>query len=134
MLRDGLAEMHERLGHMPLRPVHGDSHLGNVMHARNGTLWFDWEDAFAGPVEWDLGVLLAQARVFGADETLQQAALDAYGPVDTPTLDLMVEARALQIAAWAALVVSRRPHRRPMLERNLQWLRARPGSSRRPAP
>jgi phosphotransferase family enzyme len=134
MLHSGLAEMLERLSRLPLRPVHGDSHLSNVMHAQNGTLWFDWEDAFAAPVEWDLGVLLGQARIFGADETQQRAALAAYGQIDEDRLDLMIEARALQIAAWAALVVSRRPHRRPMLERNLQWLRARPGSSRRPAP
>jgi len=134
MLRDGLASMLQELSALPLRPVHGDSHLANVMHAKNGTLWFDWEDAFAGPVEWDLGVLLGQARIFGADETPQRAALRAYGPIDEDTLDLMVEARALQTAAWAALVVSHRPHRRPMLERNLEWLRARRRSSRRPAP
>jgi Phosphotransferase enzyme family len=130
MLRGGLAEMRERLSALPLRPVHGDSHLANAMHAANGTLWFDWEDAFNGPREWDLGVLLGQARIFGADETPQQAALAAYGPVDDHVLDLMIEARALQIAGWAALVVSRRPHRRPMLERNLRWLRARRRSSR----
>jgi len=134
MLREGLATVLERLSGLPLGPVHGDSHLANVMHAENGTLWFDWEDAFAGPVEWDLGVLVGQARIFGADETLQQAALRAYGPAEEDTLDLMVEARALQTAAWAALVVSRRPHRRPMLERNLEWLRARRRSSRRPVP
>jgi hypothetical protein len=127
MLRDGLATARERLGALPLRPVHGDSHLANVMHAANGTLWFDWEDAFAAPVEWDLGVLLAQARVIGADETPQRAALAAYGQVDEDILDLMIEARALQIAAWAALVVTRRPHRRPMLDRNLRWLRATVG-------
>jgi|tagenome__1003787_1003787.scaffolds.fasta_scaffold20979104_2 hypothetical protein len=129
MLLDGLTEMRERLNALPLRPVHGDSHLANVMHARNGALWFDWEDAFNGPREWDLGVLLGQARIFGADEALQQAALAAYGPIDNHVLDLMIEARALQIGAWAALVVSRRPHRRPMLERNLRWLRARRRSS-----
>jgi Ser/Thr protein kinase RdoA (MazF antagonist) len=125
MLRDGLADVRERLSALPLRPVHGDSHLANVMHTKDGTVWFDWEDAFAGPVEWDLGVLLGQARVFGADETLQRIALAAYGPIDEEVLDLVIEARALQIAGWAALVVSRRPHRRPMLERNLSWLRDR---------
>jgi Ser/Thr protein kinase RdoA (MazF antagonist) len=130
MLRDGLTEMRERLSPLPLQPVHGDSHLSNVMHAANGPLWFDWEDAFSGPREWDLGVLLGQARIFGANETLQQTALAAYGPIDDDVLDLMIEARALQIAGWAALVVSRRPHRRPMLERNLRWLRARRRSSR----
>jgi Ser/Thr protein kinase RdoA (MazF antagonist) len=125
MVRGGLVEVRERLNRLPLQGVHGDSHLSNVMHAANGTLWFDWEDAFNGPREWDLGVLLGQARIFGADETLQQKALAAYGPADTDVLDLMIDARALQTAAWAALVVSRRPHRRPMLDRNLDWLRDR---------
>jgi Ser/Thr protein kinase RdoA (MazF antagonist) len=130
MLRDGLTEVRDRMSRLPLRPVHGDAHFANVMYARNGTLWFDWEDAFNGPREWDLGVMLGQARVFGADETLQRTALAAYGPVDEDVLELVIEARTLQIAAWAAVVVSRRPHRRPMLERNLRWLRERSASAR----
>ena len=36
---------------LPLRPVHGDTHLRNVINTARGPLWGDWEDAFRGPLE-----------------------------------------------------------------------------------
>jgi aminoglycoside phosphotransferase (APT) family kinase protein len=44
---------------VPLRPIHGDAHAGNVLP---GPVWHDWEDAQLGCVEWDLACLVAPGR------------------------------------------------------------------------
>ncbi len=68
-LRYAGAEVSDRLDELApqLQPVHGDAHLGNVIHTSAGPLWNDWEDTFAGPREWDLACLEASAQVFGSD-------------------------------------------------------------------
>ena len=38
----------------PLRPVHGDAHLGNVLWSPDGPRWTDFENLCAGPIEYDL--------------------------------------------------------------------------------
>ena len=56
----------ERLALAP-QPIHGDAHLHNVINGPDGPLWHDWEDCFLGPRAWDLGCLVATARLFGRD-------------------------------------------------------------------
>ena len=67
------------LGAAPRRIVHGDSHPGNVLWTADGPLWSDWEDAHLAPLEWDLGCLVAAARVHGNDFGWAEAALAAHG-------------------------------------------------------
>ncbi|MCP5558920.1 MAG: phosphotransferase [Verrucomicrobiaceae bacterium] len=58
MLRDHLSKSLDSLGHLPHQPLHGDAHLGNLMNTTTGLLWTDWEDTFAGPIEWDVASVI----------------------------------------------------------------------------
>jgi phosphotransferase family enzyme len=87
----------------PRRIVHGDSHPGNVLWTAGGPLWSDWEDAHLAPLEWDLGCLVAAARMHGNDFGWADAALAAHGgPWDATLLEACVEARVAQGAAYLA--------------------------------
>jgi hypothetical protein len=63
----------------------------------------DWEDAHLAPLEWDLGCLVAAARVHGNDFGWAEAALLAHGgPFDADLLEACVDARVAQGAAYLA--------------------------------
>lgn len=100
----------------PARPLHGDAHAGNLLSTGAGLLWTDFEDSCAGPAEWDLACL-----VFGSADG--PAALDAYGYQGDPAaLEPFVEARALQVAAWTALMAEHHHQLRPRLAQRLaRW-------------
>jgi hypothetical protein len=110
-LREPLRAAREVLeeGDWPARPLHGDAHAGNLLSTASGVLWTDFEDCCAGPAEWDLACL-----VFGSADG--PAALDAYGYKGDPAaVEAFVEARALQVAAWTALMAEHHPQLRPSL-------------------
>jgi hypothetical protein len=69
-----------------VQPLHGDAHPGNLIAAREGLLWIDFEDACRGPVEWDL------ATMMDAD------AIGAHHRPDPEVLARCRDLRALQIA------------------------------------
>jgi Ser/Thr protein kinase RdoA (MazF antagonist) len=110
---------------LPLRPVHGDAHLGNALATAEGVLWNDWEDAFLGPVEWDLACLLHRSRVLGEDRADVEAAMDAYtGPVDARGLEAALVGRTVQGAVWSALFARERPEERSdRVATHVAWLR-----------
>jgi aminoglycoside phosphotransferase (APT) family kinase protein len=56
----------------PIRPVHGEAHLGNLLVTPDGLRWIDLENVSMGPLEWDLAFLPeGSAVVFPeADERL----------------------------------------------------------------
>jgi Ser/Thr protein kinase RdoA (MazF antagonist) len=56
----------------PVRPVHGEAHLGNLLVTPDGLRWIDLENVSMGPLEWDLAFLPeGSAQVFPeADEEL----------------------------------------------------------------
>jgi aminoglycoside phosphotransferase (APT) family kinase protein len=56
----------------PVRPVHGEAHLGNLLVTPGGLRWIDLENVSIGPLEWDLAFLPeGSAGVFPeADERL----------------------------------------------------------------
>ncbi len=106
------AEAEERIAGLglPLQPVHGDAHLGNVVATARGPLWNDWEDTFLGPVGWDLGCLRASAVAFGNDPSPVAEAEDGYGPaLDDDALAAFVAARRFQGTVWIAAVARERP-------------------------
>jgi len=109
---DGLARVSEALPPGG-QPLHGDA---GVLNALPGPRWHDWEDACVGPVGWDLACLVTSPRVLGRERERAEAALIAAGGEPDP---LLVEARALQLAAWSALAGSAN------LGRRMQWLRER---------
>ena len=85
-----------------------------------------WEDTFEGPREWDLACLVARSRVLDEGAGRAEEALAAYdGDVDDEVLDLLVEARALQVAVWLALGSLSLSAEDGRLEERLAWLRAR---------
>lgn len=43
----------DRLG-VPLQPIHGDAHQGNILRSPSGPLWSDFENLCVGPRELDL--------------------------------------------------------------------------------
>jgi len=63
-----------------------------------------------------------------------EQALETYdGTVDEEVLDLLVEARALQVAAWLSLGSLSLPAEVIRLEERLAWLRARDANAAREA-
>jgi hypothetical protein len=88
----------------PPHPLHGDATPSNLLRTRRGLLWTDFEDACAGPVEWDLACLVCSAG---------PEALEAYGrdPGDE-TLEPFMNARRLQLTVWTALLAESHPELR----------------------
>lgn len=78
----------------PVQPLHGDSHLGNVLQ---GPLWNDWEDTCLGPVGWDAACLMAGR--YGRERQEAAYAASRMG-VDPGELALWIEARSLQVSVW----------------------------------
>lgn len=78
--------------------------LANVLATSRGPLWIDWEDCFAGPLEWDLACLVKSGRLTGRGADRAEAALAAHGGgYEDGLLGLMIDARALQSDAWGRL-------------------------------
>ena len=104
-------DLHATLGRLrsPIRPLHGDAHLNNVLNGPDGPLWNDWEDTSLGPLGWDAACLLAGRD--GGERA--EAALAASGiELDLPSWSsLRVEARVLQVEIWRAYLSTTYGHR-----------------------
>jgi hypothetical protein len=110
----------------PLRTIHGDAHLQNVLSTDAGVLWSDWEDTFCGPIEWDLACLVASSRVFGLNVERCSAALQAYGGgFDEGALEVLIAARTYQACVWTALFSRRNVGIEGGFTARLEWLRQR---------
>jgi Ser/Thr protein kinase RdoA (MazF antagonist) len=97
----------------PVRALHGDAHLGNLMLTRAGPLWNDFEDTCTGPLEWDLACMVQRSG---------PAALAGYP--DAPSevaLAPFIAARELQGVVWLQRLARRVPER---AERAAQFLAA----------
>jgi Ser/Thr protein kinase RdoA (MazF antagonist) len=104
-LLERILELHATLGSLrsPIRPLHGDAHLNNVLNTANGPLWNDWEDTCLGPLGWDAACL----RLTRDGGERAEAALAASGiRLDPAELALWVEARSLQVAVWRAYLAT----------------------------
>jgi hypothetical protein len=51
------ARLRATLSDFPVRPLHGDAHPGNLLATPTGPVWNDFEDAWLGPLGWDLACL-----------------------------------------------------------------------------
>ncbi len=123
LLQARLTTALEALTPFPRQPLHGDAHLGNLMNTTRGLLWTDWEDAFSGPVEWDLASILWNAQILDQDHATVAAIRQAYGPVNEIALQHCLIARAAVITAWYPILYPNPDAgRRAKLERRLQWL------------
>lgn len=100
--------------HLPGQPLHGDSHKKNVLKARQGLVWTDFEDACFGPIEWDLACFVRTSL------EPRDVALASYGGQSDPAhLKPFFAARDLQGAVWGAILSTRFPDRR---ERAAEWM------------
>lgn len=107
-LRRALAVVRERLAGIDLtmRPLHGDSHLGNVLQTASGPVWSDLENVCAGPPEYDVACLAWRERVHGMPVG---EALAGYGPYDAGLVEALMPALGVFLAAWTIVIVRRRP-------------------------
>ncbi len=129
LLRDHLETSLEALGSLPHQPLHGDAHMGNLINTTRGLLWTDWEDAFAGPVEWDLASIIWNARILDHDHATADAVQDAYlaagGVIDLSILDQCLIARAAVMTTWYPILYpSPDAARRAKLQKRIEWLEA----------
>lgn len=92
----------DRLPPERLVPLHGDAHHGNAVVVGGRVTWWDLEDAWRGPVEWDVAVMALHP---GMDGDAAASAYTAAAGV-RPDLGLMALCRRLrgvQGRAWAVL-------------------------------
>lgn len=123
MLYERLSHSHEALGCYLTQPLHGDAHMGNFMNTTRGLLLTDWEDAFSGPVEWDVASLIWNARILDEDHATVGAILAAYGPVNEEALEHSLIARAAVMTAWYPILYPNpNAERQAKLARRIQWL------------
>lgn len=127
LLRRHLEEGLERMAEAPAQALHGDAHGGNLLVTTDGLLWTDWEDAFRGPVEWDLASILWNARWLEEDEAWVEEVLAGYavagGSWDEGLLEACYSARAAVMSTWyPVLYPQANAERRAKLEARLAWL------------
>jgi Ser/Thr protein kinase RdoA (MazF antagonist) len=92
-LRDAADELlpEARRPPVPVRPLHGDVHPGNLVVGARGPVWIDFEEACHGPAGWDVGM-------FGWDADGRAAVAEGYG--DVPAFATFSRLRALHLAAF----------------------------------
>lgn len=106
-----------------MQGVHGDAHIGNVMATARGVLWTDWEDAFLGPIEWDLACLRSRAVLFGEERDAIDAMTRAYdAPYDAELVQDLGLVRNVQVIAWLAVFAERQPELADRMRRRLAKL------------
>lgn len=115
----------------PAQPLHGDAHEGNLLVTADGLRWSDWEDAFVGPVEWDLASLIWNARLLEGDPATSEAMLAGYaeagGSFDAGLLEQCLIARAAVMCAWYPILYPQPDAaRRAKLRHRLDWLASLP--------
>lgn len=127
MLRDHLTASIDFLSPYPQQALHGDAHMGNLMNTTEGLLWTDWEDTFAGPVEWDVASIIWNAHILDEDHAIVSAILAAYrdagGRIDENALRQSLIARAAVITAWYPILYPNPDaERQSKLQRRIEWL------------
>lgn len=130
LLHHHLAESLHALSPLPSQALHGDAHSGNLLNTTFGPLWTDWEDAFRGPVEWDLASIIWNARILEEDHATADGILAAYqhtgGSFDPSALDHCLIARAAVMSAWYPLLYpASDPERARKLQFRLDWLESK---------
>jgi hypothetical protein len=123
MLIERLQSSLDVLANCTHQPLHGDAHVGNLMNTTRGLLWTDWEDTFAGPVEWDVASIIWNAQILDHDHKTVKAIRDAYGSLNESVLSQCLVARAAVISAWYPILYPNPDKdRQEKLRRRIEWL------------
>ncbi|WP_189222352.1 phosphotransferase [Saccharothrix coeruleofusca] len=85
-------ELVARWPELPVQPLHGDAHAGNLLGTARGPVWNDFEDTWRGPVAWDVATA-ARSRL------LDRAAVVARYPA--AGLEFHLALRELMAECWA---------------------------------
>jgi hypothetical protein len=102
---------------LPIRPLHGDSHPGNLLRMGDRLVWNDFEDACLAPVQWDLACLLRMPATPTAE------GLAVYGPdIDPRSIELFETARIIQGAAWLNLLSMTDSDKAQLRDQFIGWL------------
>ena len=103
--------------------VHGDAHIRNVMATSRGELWTDWEDAFLGPIEWDLACMRSRLELFGEEREAIEALCSAYDePLNADLVRELGLVRNVQVILWIAVFAERDPARLTRLRQRIERL------------
>ncbi|MBX3229630.1 MAG: aminoglycoside phosphotransferase family protein [Labilithrix sp.] len=102
--------------------VHGDAHIRNVLATARGILWTDWEDAFRGPIEFDLACLRSRAELLGEEVDAIDAMTSAYGEHDRDLVRDLGPVRNLQVIVWLAVFAERDPSLLPRMRARIERL------------
>jgi aminoglycoside phosphotransferase len=110
-LRDRLVELRATVFEAALatQALHGDVSLSNLLVTPNRLVWNDFEDAFRGPVHWDLASSVLSLRAGGASERSIRDMLDAYRWEDEQELAPFFAAHAVYDEIWG--MFDRQRHR-----------------------
>lgn len=128
LLKRHLQQSIDVLAPLPAQPLHGDAHMGNLMMTTHGMLWTDWEDAFSGPVEWDLASIIWNAKLLDNDQDFVDQVLESYqeagGKYDELVLDQCLIARAAVMSAWYPILYPAPSEERVRkLRQRIEWLK-----------
>jgi thiamine kinase-like enzyme len=101
--------------------------MGNLMMTTLGMLWTDWEDAFSGPVEWDLASIIWNAKLLDNDHDFVDQVLESYqavgGRYDESLLEQCLMARAAVMSAWYPILYPAPSEDRVRkLKQRIDWL------------
>lgn len=94
------------------RPLHGDTHLGNVLVTGSGATWIDLEAACLGPIEWDV-------------VNLPVATWSRFSGLDEALMRLFADVRSLCVAVWCWAEFDRSAKTQEAAIHHLAQLRAR---------
>lgn len=109
------------------RALHGDAHIWNALQTRDGAVWFDFDEACRGPLEWDAATMIQSDWVLGPKEDVRTAYRAAFGDrFEDRELVAWVDLRVILIIEWLAVSRHRSPAlREPTTSTALDWLRRR---------
>jgi aminoglycoside phosphotransferase (APT) family kinase protein len=128
-IEDRCAELAQRLAALeyPLTEsvVHGDAHLGNLIHSPAGPVLCDFDSTCIGPPEWDLTPIPVGLRRFGGSRRAARAFAREYGYDVTlwPGFAVLREVRELKLATSVLPILRSHPGVVPELRRRLHSVR-----------
>jgi aminoglycoside phosphotransferase (APT) family kinase protein len=94
------------------RPLHGDTHMGNVLIGGAGAIWMDLEAACMGPLEWDV-------------VNLPASTWRAFDGLDAELMTLFADVRSLCVAIWCWAEFERSAASAEVAIHHLRQLKAR---------
>jgi Ser/Thr protein kinase RdoA (MazF antagonist) len=91
-----------------LHPIHGDCHLGNLLHSDEGWFFLDFDDMLVGPAVQDVWMLLPGRDRHGARQReILVEAYSAFRDFDPRTLRLVEPLRAFRYVWYAGWIAKR---------------------------